>query len=211
MIGAAQVDIIRRTDGPGQYLLDFAQTNVMYEGRTPEQATLTSDHKWQIKRISQVAGVRKVEYANVEKYNVVWDDRASYFTPIAPDATQILSEFSDSNVVTTNALGDVCFRVCGETSITGSRAVGGDFAEITVNDAGWTDLTTPFTDILQLSVQNKSGVQCKVSPVNTAGYSGITLEDDEERNYNDLDTGFKVYGRAQTGTAILFVEVLKNA
>lgn len=111
---------------------------------------------------------------------------------------------------------NVCVRVCGETSITGSRALSGDFDEVTINDSSWTDLTASFTDILQLSVQNKTGVQIKVRPTPTAvaptaGYEGIVLEDDEERNYNDLDTGFKVWGRSSAGTVDVFIEVLRNA
>jgi hypothetical protein len=118
--------------------------------------------------------------------------------------------------VTTDINNDPCIRICGETSITGSRALTGDFAEITLSDSGWTDLTTPFTNILQLSVQNKSGTQIKVRPTPTAvaptaGYVGIVLEDDEERNYNDLDTGFKVWGRSSSGSVVVNVEVLRNA
>jgi len=123
-------------------------------------------------------------------------------------------EDREYNKFEADANDNLCLRVCGETSITGSRAISGDFDEVTVGDSGWTDLTTSFTDILQLSVQNKSGVQCKVKAFSTAptdGYVGMVLEDDEERNYNDLDTGFKVYARSSSGSVVLNVEVLRNA
>lgn len=116
------------------------------------------------------------------------------------------------STVTQNANGDDCIRTCGNMSITGGRAVSSAFSEITVNSTGWTSLVAPFSDILVLSVQNKSGAQIKLNPNNTeANYKGMTVEVDEERNYNDLDTGFVMYARAQTGTAVLNVEVLKNA
>jgi len=36
------------------------------------------------------------------------------------------------------------------------------------------------------------------------------VEDDEQRNYNDLDAGFSMFARSETGNVTLNVEVLHN-
>lgn len=113
--------------------------------------------------------------------------------------------------------GDICIRTCGETSITGSRALSVDYNEITVNDITWTDITSFFTDILVLSVQNNSGTEIKLynatDAATPAGYFGMPLKTGRERNYNDLDTGFTIWAKAlpASGSVVLDVEVLKNA
>lgn len=109
--------------------------------------------------------------------------------------------------------GTYCRQVCGEVSVTGIRSGSSlKFAEISINDTTWTDLTAGFIDPIVVSIQNKDAVQCKLNgdPL-TVGYKGIVLEVDEERNYNDLDSGFAVYAKAETGTAVLFVEAIESA
>jgi hypothetical protein len=107
--------------------------------------------------------------------------------------------------------GNTCVRTCGETSITGSRAVSEQYKSVSVDDTGWTDLTALFSNVLVLSVQNNSGVQVKLNSASPAGYEGMPLSSGRERNYNDLDTGFVLQAKAQSGTISLDVEVLKNA
>lgn len=117
------------------------------------------------------------------------------------------------STVTQNAGGDDCVRTCGDMSITGSRAVSADYAAITINDTTWTSLVAPFSDVLQLSVKNRTGFEVKLNANSPAGYTGMPLEADEERNYNDLDTGFVMQAKAISGAGsiTLDVEVLKNA
>lgn len=109
--------------------------------------------------------------------------------------------------------GTYCRQICGEVSVTGVRSGSSlKFAEVAINDTTWTSLTSPFTDPIVVSVQNKDDVQVKLNGDSlTVGYVGIVLEIDEERNYNDLDTGFAVYAKAETGTATLFVEAIESA
>ena len=128
------------------------------------------------------------------------------------DCTNINTLEKGKFTVDTN--GDICVRTCGNLSITGSRAVGAQFSEVTINDTSWTSLISPFSDILVLSVQNKSGFNCKVNPnPSQVGYVGMALDDQDERNYNDLDTGFVLYAKSEPGVASLTlnVEVLNNA
>jgi len=109
--------------------------------------------------------------------------------------------------------GTYCRQVCGEVSVTGIRSGASPrFAEVAINDSSWTDVTASFTDPIVVSIQNKSGVQCKVNgdPL-TVGYVGMVIEDNEERNYNDLDAGFIVYAKSQAGAATLFVEAIESA
>jgi len=90
------------------------------------------------------------------------------------------------------------------------RAVSASFAEISINSSGWTNLLSSFSNVLVASIQNKTGVQIKLNSDNGVGYVGFIVEDDEQRNYNDLDAGFSMFARSETGNVTLNVEVLHN-
>ena len=109
--------------------------------------------------------------------------------------------------------GTYCRQICGEVSVTGIRSGSSTvFAEIPINATGWTDLTASFTDPIVVSIQNKSVIQVKVNGDNTEpGYKGMVIEADEERNYNDLASGFQIYAKASSGTPTLFVEAIVSA
>ena len=126
-----------------------------------------------------------------------------------PDCTNINS--LEKQKFTTDINGKVCVRTCGDISITGSRALSQRYSAVSITDSGWTSLTSPFTDILVLSVQNNTGVEIKLNAEQPVGYVGMPLKADRERNYNDLDTGFVLYAKSSSGSVTLDVEVLRNA
>lgn len=192
--GAAQVDIWRRSDENGIYLVDFAQPNLIYYGITPTQLTATDDCRWQIKRISLEGNIRRVDYANFQKYNNIWDDRASYF-PAVPDNGEILPEYEEAFPSSTTS-----------QQILSQRTI-----KVTVNSTTWTELTAAFTDYKVVSVRNKTGVACVVNGDNTViGVTGYPIDDDEELNYNEISSSFKLYAKSTGVDVDLDVEVLRT-
>lgn len=154
--GAEKVNIFRRTDEQGQLLTDCAAPNLVYEGRTPLQGTATSDHKWQIKRITIDGGIRTVEYADNEKYRTIWDDRATYFgAPPAPGG--ILPEYAECMGFTLDSGGNVCARVCGESVPVGLSAAG-LITIAPILQAAWTEfIISPISDRRAFAIQNRDG------------------------------------------------------
>lgn len=194
--GAAKVNIFRRVDESGILLTDYAAPNVIYEGRTPDQNTSVLNTKWQIKKISLEGSIRKVEYADDEKYRAVWSDRATYF-PNTPDNGETLPEYID---------------------YLGGQLLAGppQYAEVVVNATTWVELTAGFTELLQFSVRhNDQGNQNRVVRLRgdnvPAGIVGFPLEYEEERNYNDVGSTFVLYAKSESGTVTLDLEGLPIA
>lgn len=193
--GAAQVDIWRRGDENGQVLVDYVQPNLIYIGITPLQPTTGSETKWQIKRLSLVGTLKTVEYANHQKYNNIWNDRASLFpAPPIVDNGEVLPEYLQA------------FPDARDEAVSQRYQL-----VINVNSTTWTELSAGFTNYNQLSVRNKSGVDCVVNGDNTGpGIVGYPLDDLEELNYNEISTAFKLYAKSTGVDVSLHVEVLRT-
>lgn len=93
------------------------------------------------------------------------------------------------------------------------RADGSIFAEISVNATAWTELTSGFSNMISIAIQNKTDTQIKVRGNDPGGgvYKGMVLDPEDERSYNDIKDGFTVWARTQSGTKILNVEALTSA
>ncbi len=201
--GAAKVDILRRAGPIGQFLEDRTDNTCVFYGVTPKQSTLTSEGKWQIWRIENVDGVLQTLFANDAKYNVVWDDRATYFPPCAGTEPVFPPSSIEGNV-------DVSFQGAqNDATIT----------EITVSDAGWTLLTNlPLGQAVNIQNPIGSGGDVRVNwvspsqpgPLLPATTAGMLIREDQERFYA-LQTGsttIQLYGRAVSGSRTLNVEQL---
>lgn len=175
-----KVDKEVRTDEVLLTKEDGVAYNIAYFGRTEIILALDSEPVWQIKRVTTSVGIKKVEYANYGKYNLVWDDRYSYFSPDPP-------------VEYAPPLG-----VVGVSGLT----IAGKITVVTLNDVGWTALpAVPLVQRNQINLQNDSGFDFKLqyNPL-TAGYVGFKIADGVERQYGITDT-IIVYGKFQPGGA----------
>ena len=192
--GAAAVDLWRRSDENGLYLVDYAQPNLIYYGITPLQNTSTLAPKWQIKRLSLQGTLRRVDYANGQKYNNIWDNRSTYFPPV-PDNGERLPEYEEA------------FPSSGSSvSILSQRT-----AKVTVNNTTWTNLLAGFTNYNVVSVRNKTGVNCVVNGDNAViGVLGYPIDDQEELNYNEVSDSFVLYAKSTGANVDLDVEVLRT-
>lgn len=208
-----RLDLQRRTDDLGQYFIDFVQPNFIIEGRVEKQANriATADPLWQIKAITLEGTERKTQYYDDGKYRGAWDQRLTYFT--APtDNGEILEEYAALFGLTKDGSNNVCTRVCGELSVTPARPVSVRYASVAINSATWTDLTVGFTNLIQLSVRNENTVLCRVNGDNTPpGFTGMPLPSEDERNYNDVASTFKLYAKCESGSVNLDVEGMQLA
>lgn len=167
------------------------QANVTYYGRTPLFTTLDSQTKWQIWRVIYSVGKWETTYANLGKYNCVWDDRATYF-----DAPPPAEDPPGANV-------------SGSFVPSGLR-VAGRHSQVTIDDVSWTPLpAAPLAGRNALSIQNNSGFELKINylpAVLTVGYLGIKMAADFERQYDVKDT-IEVFARAAAGAGSVILDI----
>ncbi len=81
-------------------LEDNSTPGCVYEGITPDFSTATSEAKWQIQRTTYTGDEKVITFANLGKYNNVWDDRVSYFGACPPGIIPLPGTV-DTNTVTT--------------------------------------------------------------------------------------------------------------
>ena len=85
----------------------------------------------------------------------------------------------------------------------------GRFSEVTINDLTWTALQPvggPLANRNALAIQNLSGVDMKVQyDSGLAGYKGMTIKDQNERQYDITET-IIIYGKSASGTVAINVE-----
>jgi hypothetical protein len=183
-----KVDKEVRTDEVLLTKEDGVAYNINYFGRTEIILALDSEPVWQIKRVTTSAGIKKVEYANYGKYNLVWADRYSYFSPDPPAESA---------------------PPLGSVSITG-LTIAGKITVVTLNDATWTALpAVPLANRNQINLQNESSFDFKLRYDNVfAGYAGVTIASGSERQYGIRDT-IVVYAKwAPGGSGTITVEEL---
>lgn len=156
---ANQVDVYRRVDSVMQVLEDRTVPGILYIGLTPLFTTLKTEAQWQIQRTTfDIDGQMVTAFANLSKYNCVWDDRHSYFD--APPATTqpFPGEAIDvGNVTITNATVAVIANamadsaqldvsVSTEAKVGATRMVGRKLIEIQPIDGKvWYSFKTPAT------------------------------------------------------------------
>lgn len=111
-----------------------------------------------------------------------------------------------------NGSGLTAVRTVTEGTLTGSIRpsglnVGGRVTEVTLNAVTWTALpATPLTARNALGIQNISGLEIKVNySSGISGYVGMVIADGSERTY-DITDAILIYGKCQSGTAIVNVE-----
>ena len=99
IIGAAQVDILRRGDPVQQIKEDTSNVTCIYVGLTPKMSTGVDEPRWQIRRVENKDGVVTTLFANDAKYNCRWDQRTLLFPPC--EGNEPIAGATDTNVVTT--------------------------------------------------------------------------------------------------------------
>lgn len=88
--------LLSRTDEVKKIIVETLP-GIVYTGRSVDLAALTSEPKWQIKRVTTAGRIETTEWASdVESYNKVWDDRTTYF-PVASFINQISTDFDGIN------------------------------------------------------------------------------------------------------------------
>lgn len=189
-----KVDATKQTDNVIYQVRAHVAYNINYYGRTetrPNTDPATDQPIWQIWRVtsSNVTGIEVTQYANLGKYNAVWDDRTSYF-PAEP------APEPDPNInVTPTGLN-----------------VGGRISLVTLSAVAWTALpAAALAGRNAMGVQNTSAIEIKLNYDYTgplpAGYEGVTVGAGEERLY-DITDNVTLYAKAQAGAPVIQVEEL---
>lgn len=194
--GVPQVELIRRTD-PIFYIIEdrWSDVSSVYEGMTPGFATPTSEAKWLIKRQTFDGSKIVTEFANLGKWNNIWDNRASYFGP--PGGTP----FPYNSVSISGSVTGV-FTPQG-------LSIAGKMTPVTLNSATWTALpATPLTNRNAIRIQNQSAIEIKTQYDNTTvGYVGIIVSANGSDAY-DIKENIVIYAKSANGTPTVMVEEL---
>ena len=165
--------------------------NIRYIGRADSLRGSDSEEIWQILRQHRVGDTIVSTYALMGSYTAKWSERASYFTPVAPNSSFPL----DSNVTVT-----------GGVSQSGLN-IGGRITEVELVDTEWRPLPAiPLEDRNSIQIQNFSGKDIKINYTSDHASSfGVFIRDSTERMYMIKDT-IIVYGRSSRGVAKIIVE-----
>lgn len=93
------------------------------------------------------------------------------------------------------------------TTVSGAASTGGRVTVVALDAVSWTPLpATPLADRLCIAVQNVSGIEVKLGyDDGEAGYVGVVLADDGERQY-DIGPEIVLYAKAASGTPSVTVE-----
>ena len=130
-----RVDNLVRTDLVTAIRRSCPQTNVEIIGVGISVSTLESEAKGQSRRGSTSLGVETTEFASLGKYNQVWDDRDSLFSPVALDT----ANKADMQV---EIVGGTIDAVIDSGTGPASPANIAKTTEVTINNTGWTALPT---------------------------------------------------------------------
>jgi len=185
--GAAYVEHLRRTD-PILYILEdrWSDNSSIYIGKTPDFGTSTADALWQIERRTYDGSKITTQFANVGKWNCVWDDRASYFG--APGGVEFPGELTGTIDAEPSGLKN-----------------GGRFTVVPIVEGSWTALpVVPLTDRNHISILNPSTFEARLNFDYTgplpAGYEGMPLfANSGERRY-DIKEYILIYAKAEPGS-----------
>ena len=86
----------------------------------------------------------------------------------------------------------------------------GLFTAVPITNTGWTALpATPLSGRVAIAIQNKTGQNVKVNFQQPAGYVGMELEDNDERNY-DLTDGLIIYAKSEDSNVELWIEEIAD-
>lgn len=190
MKAGRHVEKMVRAD-PIYYIIEDRWTDVssVYIGMTPLFTTLTSEPLWLIERQTFDGTKIVTEFANVGKWNCIWDNRASYFG--APGGSPFPAmTVSGSFTATLSGLN-----------------IAGRLTEVALNAVTWTALpAAPLANRNAMGIQNQSGTEIKLNYSNTEPlYKGVIVGAGSERYYDIKDT-ITVYAKAAAGTPTVLIE-----
>lgn len=111
---------------------------------------------------------------------------------------QKFTELNGEVAVRTTATGNFVFS---------GLSIGGRITEVTIDDVSWTPLPpTPLANRNAMSIQNVSGFEIKVNYVDSVGYIGMVIPNNNERYY-DIKDSIIMYARAQSGSGSVIINV----
>lgn len=67
---------------PKKTIVETLTSQITYEGEAEDLSALSNESKWRIRRIVTQGKVSTIEYALDGKYDRIWDDRESLFSPL---------------------------------------------------------------------------------------------------------------------------------
>jgi hypothetical protein len=172
--------------------VDEPEVNIRYIGRSSSMRGLTSEPIWQILREYRNGDIITSTYALMGEFSGVWDDRTSYFTAAIPDPDNPL----DGNIAVTGSFTPSGLRVAGRVST------------VTLSTTGWTALPPAgaLSNRNAINIQNYSGDEIRLQFDNTvAGFVGVILNDQSERNY-DIKDSIQIYAKAKIGGTVIVIE-----
>ena len=86
----------------------------------------------------------------------------------------------------------------------------GLFTSVPINNLTWTPLpATPLAGRVAIAVQNRTGQLVKFNFNQPAGFVGMEVDDNEERNY-DLTDGLILYAKSEDSAVNLGVEEIAD-
>ena len=188
IIGSAHVEKYTRTE-PVLYILEdrWSDTSSIYIGKTPKFGESTANPKWQIERRTYDGTRITTEFANVGKYNCIWNDRALYFG--APGGVAYPGDTVSGTI---------------DAEPSGLRN-GGKVTIVPIVEGSWTALpATPLTDRNAICIINDSTFEAKVNYDYTAalpaGYEGVSIRANGGERQYDIKEYIPIYAKAAPGS-----------
>ena len=113
------------------------------------------------------------------------------------------TNYSTTRVRIVNESGDPIY-------VDSSLITSGVITEVSINSTTWTALpVTPLSGRVQINIQNISTKEIALNWSQPAGYVGMRLQPDDERQY-DLDDTVVIYAKSKNGSGIIInVEEIK--
>lgn len=171
---------------------DEPALNIRYIGRSDSMVASDSDPVWQIMRQYRNGDIIVSTYAEKGSFICKWSDRVSYFDPAIPNDAYPL---------------DGTVSVTGEFTPSGLR-IAGRVTPVLLSTTAWTALPPggPLANRNAINIQNYSGDEIRLNYDPTvAGFNGIILNDQSERNLDIKDT-IQLYAKAKIGGTIIIVD-----
>lgn len=181
-----------RTDEIKLIKIDEPAANIRYIGRSSSMRGSENQPIWQIMRQYRDGDIITSTYAIMGEFKCKWSERESYFSAATPDPNNPL----DGNVAVTGTFSPSGLRIAGRVT------------EVLLSTTEWTALPPggPLADRNAINIQNYSGDEIRLNYDNTvAGFSGIILNDQSERNL-DIKQTIQIYAKARVGGSIIIVD-----
>lgn len=172
--------------------VDEPEVNIRYIGRSSSMRGTTAEPIWQILREYRNGDIITSTYALMGEFKGIWDNRESYFDTAIPDPDNPL----DGNIAVTGTFTPSGLRIAGRIT------------PVLLSTTAWTALPPggPLVNRNAINIQNYSGDEIRLHFDNTtAGFNGVILNDQSERNY-DIKDSIQIYAKAKIGGTVIVIE-----